>query len=208
MRKLLAVLLLAAAPSFAGASPDFPINAVTARELTTSAPVPAVVPAPPAQTADGPRETAVYRNFEIQGSATFIAATKSALDLLGGSTTFTVIAPYISVIEQADRSGMVAWTAKPVFEVGNATWKHSAQWYAGAIAHDGMHSLHYHTAKAALAQEPPAEAWTGTEAERECLRLQVKVLTEIKARQYMMDYVNSLIDDPGYHLIPYEDRDW
>lgn len=146
--------------------------------------------------------------LEIRGSAAFTVKTKEALTLLEGSTTFTTISPYIAVIEESTRSGMMAWTEKPVYHVGSATWNRGAAWYAGTIAHDGYHSLLYHKAKKAGKGKVPPEAWTGKKAEQDCLRVQAEVLIEIKADDYFVDYVKGLIQNPTYQNISYSSRSW
>ena len=156
----------------------------------------------------GTRPGVFFDNFEIRGDAVFAAKTKEALALLEGATTFSKISPYIAIIEEAEHSGMVAWTEKPTFQVGRNTWNRGAAWYAGTIAHDGCHSLLYHRAKALGSGAVPAETWTGRQAEQECLSVQAEVLTEIKADKYLVDYVNGLIADPTYQNIPYDKRNW
>ncbi|MDD5209001.1 MAG: hypothetical protein PHV36_06425 [Elusimicrobiales bacterium] len=153
-------------------------------------------------------QRAAVKRLEIRGGPVFTAKTKEALALLEGSTTFTTVSPYIAVIEESTRSGMVAWTAKPVYQVGSATWNHGAAWYAGTIAHDGCHSLLYHKARAAGNGKVPAEAWTGKTAEQDCLKVQSEVLLEIKADTRLITYVNSLIENPAYQNISYSSRNW
>lgn len=153
-------------------------------------------------------QATAFNNLEIRGSAAFTVKTKEALTLLEGSTTFTTISPYIAVIEESTRSGMMAWTEKPVYHVGSATWNRGAAWYAGTIAHDGYHSLLYHKAKKAGKGKVPPEAWTGKKAEQDCLRVQAEVLIEIKADGYFVDYVKGLIRDPTYQNISYSSRSW
>jgi hypothetical protein len=166
------------------------------------------VPQAPVAAATQGQYSQAYRGKELRGSADFISRTEAALDLLSGSTTFALVSPYIAVIEEADHSGMQAGAAKPAFQVGKATWSQPAAWYAGTISHDGRHSALYHAAKAAARGEPPADTWTGAAAEKDCLALQLKVLAQIKAPPYMLQYVRSLLTDPAYQQVPYDHRDW
>lgn len=156
----------------------------------------------------GAKPAVAFDNFEIRGGASFEVKTKEALILLRGSTTFATISPYIAVIEESARSGMAAWKKNPVFQVGSTTWNRGAAWYAGAIAHDGCHSLLYHKAGNAGKEKVPPEAWTGKKAEQDCLLLQAEVLIEIKADKYFVDYVKSLSRDPAYQNISYSSRSW
>lgn len=147
-------------------------------------------------------------NFEIQGAPVFNTRTREALALLEGSASFTRVAPYIEIIKEADHSGMRAYDERPMYEVGFRTWNYSAPWYAGTIAHDGYHSLLYHTAKGADTAEPPETSWTGADAERKCLRFQAQVLREIKADAALIKYVQDQTLNPTYQNIEYSKRDW
>lgn len=147
-------------------------------------------------------------NFEIRGAPAFKTRTLEALALLERSEAFTRAAPYIEIIKEADHSGMRAYDARPVYEVGFRTWNYSAPWYAGTIAHDGYHSLLYHVAKGTGAAEPPASAWTGAEAERKCLKFQARVLREIKADPALIKYVRDQTPHPTYQNTEYSKRDW
>lgn len=146
--------------------------------------------------------------FEIQGAPVFVDRTREALTLLEGSTTFTQVERYISVIKEAEHSGMRAYGDRPVYEVGFRTWNYSAPWYAGTIAHDGYHSLLYHEAKGADTAEPPATSWTGADAERKCLDFQARVLSEIKADPALIKYVRGQAVNPTYQDIEYNKRNW
>ena len=93
---------------------------------------------------------------------------------------------------------MRADAKRPTFVVGRATWKHSALWYAGTIAHDSYHSKLYHDAKASTGENPPADCWTGSEAEKKCLAFQLQVLQELKADENMIAYVCGCAWNPTY----------
>jgi hypothetical protein len=103
------------------------------------------------------------------------------------------------LIRQGKRSGMKAWVGEPTFVVGKRTWKHSALWYAGAIAHDAYHAKLYADAKKAnRGQEPEADSWTGTEAEKKCLAFQRQVLLELKADEKIIFYLDECGKNPTY----------
>ena len=80
------------------------------------------------------RQTEIVDGVEVRGSAVFRACTREALELLRLSALFGAAQDHIAVIRQGRRSGMKAWADKPTFTVGEATWRHSTIWYAGAIA--------------------------------------------------------------------------
>ena len=137
--------------------------------------------------------------IEIQGRRKFLIRTQEALSLLKQSSRFPLVACHIAIIRQGRRSGMKAWLEKPTFVVGTATWKHSALWYAGAIAHDAFHAKLYTDARRDLAnEEPDADAWTGAEAEKQCLGFQRRILMELNADHKTVDYIDQCAENPSY----------
>jgi len=140
----------------------------------------------------------VIYDFEVRGRAEFIRRTRGALDLLRLVPSFPDIQRYVAVIQQGGRSGMHAARQKPTFVVGKRTWSHSALWYAGAIAHDAHHSKLYHDGKGAAGVEPPADCWTGKEAERKCLAFQIEVLRALNADEPTVAYLEELRKNPTY----------
>lgn len=137
--------------------------------------------------------------IEIRGSREFIERTHESLNLLYPLPEFALIRDHLAVIRQARRSGMKAWLAKPTFAVGKATWKHSALWYAGAIAHDAYHTKLYRDAERALTAAPPAaDRWTGAAAERQCLEFQIEVLRQLGADDDTLGYLEICRENPTY----------
>ena len=112
---------------------------------------------------------------------------------------FGVIRANLAVIRQGKRSGMKAWSPKPMFIVGAATWKHSTLWYAGAIAHDAYHAKLYREAKSGGGGvEPAADSWTGPDAERQCLGFQKQVLAHLGADAQTIAYIERCEAAPTY----------
>lgn len=153
--------------------------------------------------------------LEISGGPEFSARTREALDLLEKSGRLAEVRRYVGVIEESRCSGMDVYASRPTFRVGRATWRSGGLWYAGSIAHDSRHSRLYREAKTALGgEEPPAEAWTGTEAERLCLAFQLEVLEALGAGEDALNYIRGLMKDPRYQRIgegladPCDARDW
>lgn len=137
--------------------------------------------------------------IEIRGGFEFLRRTQEALALLRPTSRFAEIQSNIGLIRQGKRSGMKAWAKQPTFVVGKRTWKHSALWYAGAIAHDAYHAKLYADAKKAIRyQEPDADSWTGTEAEKKCLAFQRQVLLELKADEKIISYLDECGKNPTY----------
>jgi hypothetical protein len=141
----------------------------------------------------------IVDGIEIKGSPAFLVCTKEALALLGRTPFFNVIPRYIAVIQQGKRSGMRADAERPTFVVGKRTWNHSALWYAGAIAHDCYHSKLYHDACAGAVNNPPADCWTGNDAEKKCLAFQIQALEALNADAETVAYLKKLEKNPTYH---------
>jgi hypothetical protein len=94
---------------------------------------------------------------------------------------------------------MKAWLREPTYVVGRRTWASSMIWYAGTLAHDAYHSKLYQQARKRVeGVMPPAAAWTGTEAERQCLAVQREVLQGLSADPHVIDYVADWEKDPSY----------
>lgn len=143
--------------------------------------------------------TAVFADIEIRGGREFLLHTQDSLRRLKLTPQFELIQNHIAVIRQGRRSGMKAWAVKPTFTVGKATWRHSALWYAGAIAHDAYHAKLYCDAKGGKRRkEPDSEAWTGVEAEKLCLAFQRQVLLELNADEKIIAYIDRCAQNPTY----------
>jgi hypothetical protein len=140
----------------------------------------------------------IVDGIEIKGSPAFVVCTKEALALLGRTPFFNVIPRYIAVIQEGKRSGMRADAERPTFVVGKPTWKHSALWYAGAIAHDCYHSKLYQEARAAAGVKPPADSWTGADAEKKCLKFQIEVMETLGAEEETVQYLKQVEKNPTY----------
>jgi hypothetical protein len=140
-----------------------------------------------------------FEGIEIRGKLEFLFRTQESLDRLRSTSQFELIRNYIRVIHQGRRSGMKAWGDKPTFTVGKATWRHSALWYAGAIAHDAYHAKLYSDAKGGTrGKEPDSDAWTGAEAEKQCLAFQRRVLLELNADEKIIAYIDRCAQNPHY----------
>lgn len=145
------------------------------------------------------RLTEIVDGVEVRGRAAFRVRTREALELLRLSPLFGTARDHIAVIRQGRQSGMKAWAVKPTFTVGKATWRHSVVWYAGAIAHDAYHAKLYFDAKGGKrGNEPDADAWTGVEAEKECLAFQRRVLVELNADEKIIAYIDRCALNPTY----------
>jgi hypothetical protein len=145
------------------------------------------------------RQTIFIHGIEVRGDLEFQRRTEVALTLLRPLHQFQIISKNLAIVRQGRRSGMKAWTKRPMFIVGKPTWSHSALWYAGAIAHDAYHSKLYDDAKMRGGEQTTdADAWTGAEAEKKCLAFQRQILAELNADETMLNYVDRCAENPGY----------
>jgi hypothetical protein len=154
------------------------------------------------------RTSEIVHGVEISGSDEFLSRTKEALDLLRPTPFFSEIQRTIALITQGKRSGMRAYAKRPAFVVGKRTWSHSALWYAGAIAHDSYHSKLYHDTRESSGEKPPADCWTGIEAEKKCLAFQIKVLEMLNADAETVAYLEELEKNPAYQGHNHGWRGW
>lgn len=137
--------------------------------------------------------------IEVTGQDRFRARTKAALELLKPRPCFAEVRESIAVIREGRRSAMWVRKAKPTFVVGAPTWRHSALWYAGAIAHDAYHAKLYRDAREKNnGNEPDAEEWTGSEAEKKCLAFQRDVLQQLGADPETLAYIERCARNPSY----------
>ncbi len=145
------------------------------------------------------RASQTFERINVRGGFEFLHRTREALTLLRPTSVFAEIQSNVGSIRQGRRSGMKAWAKEPTFVVGKRTWRHSALWYAGAIAHDAYHAKLYAEAKkASRGVEPHANCWTGTEAERQCLAFQRQVLLELRADSKIISYLDECRKNPTY----------
>lgn len=95
-----------------------------------------------------------------------------------------------------------------MYWVGRPTWESPLVWFASTIVHDGCHAMLYkqNRRRVFCFHYTPWWAWTGKEAERNCLQFQLAVLGEMDAPNYMQQYVASLWENPTYHR--HWVRDW
>ena len=144
------------------------------------------------------KKTEASHGIELYGTDDFIIRTREALRMLQAAPHFDIVREHLAVIRQGKRSGMKPWSAKPMFVVGAATWKHSPLWYAGAIAHDAYHAKLYQDAKKRGGADPDADAWTGADAELQCLGFQKQVLAYLGADGTTMAYLERCQKKPTY----------
>jgi hypothetical protein len=146
----------------------------------------------------GDRLGEIIEGIEVRGHCGFRARTREALALLQETPAFSLVRTHVRIIRQGTRSGMHPWGHEPTFVAGRATWRHSAVWYAGAIAHDAFHAKLYCAARTACGGEPDSGRWTGAEAEKECLAFQYAVLQALNCDPATLRYVARCAENPSY----------
>lgn len=194
-------------------TPQFDTNAEASPATQTVPPPQTTTPAPaPTPKPTLPAEPVFTTPIQINGNADCKKTTLDALKLLSQKAPahYSTIIKYMSIIEcAAQGSGMFAYENPPRYLVGDATRNAGAVWYAGTIAHDAGHSKLYHDYLIAhFGQSVPSDVWTGKSAEITCLTAQYDALSKIGGTQAQLDYINSLISDPQYQNIPYDQRWW
>ncbi len=131
----------------------------------------------------------------IEGNGRFVAQTKRALGLLKTKSNCiykNTILPHIKKIKLHKTSGMNVFAKVPAYEVGKQTAFSSLKWYASTIAHDAYHSKLYFDYKNKHGGRVPRYVFASPEAEKKCIKLQIKVAKKIGASVVDIKYLKSL----------------
>jgi hypothetical protein len=141
---------------------------------------------------------------EIKGSARFTNQIHQALLLLKARDieAYAVVTNYIGRIQEGEHSGMWAYQTPPTYEMGDSTAFYSVTWCAATIAHDSLHSKLYHDYLKTHAGPVPESVWTGTAAEQQCMKHQLRVMEHIGANQTEIDYAKKQAD--GHYVKDHE----
>jgi hypothetical protein len=131
--------------------------------------------------------------LEIVGSERFSNQIRQALLLLESQDldAYKIVAAYVGRIQQGERSGMWAYETPPTYEMSDTTAFYSVTWCAATIAHDSFHSKLYHDYRKAHSGPVPDTAWTGLEAEQQCMKHQLAVMKRIGATQWEIDHATK-----------------
>jgi|SRR5579859_1042211 len=127
---------------------------------------------------------------EIKGSAQFRNQVHEAVALLKARDpdAYVILTNFVGRIQEAKRSGMLAYNTPPTNEMSDATAFYSLTWCAATIAHDSFHSKLYHEYQKAHDSLVPDAAWTGRAAEQQCMKHQLAVMERIGATTWEIDY--------------------
>ena len=143
--------------------------------------------------------------IEIVGSARFRNQVHDALFLLKtrDADAYAIVTTYVNRIEEGKRSGMWAYKVPPTYEMSDTTAYYSLTWCASTIAHDSFHSKLYHDYQKSHVGPVPAEAWTGTAAEKQCMKHQLSVMEHVGATRPEIDWAKRQAD--GHYVKDKED---
>jgi hypothetical protein len=142
-------------------------------------------------------ETSLLQSqIEIVGSDRFSNQVHAALLLLKSKApdAYSIITNYIGRIQQGAHSGMWAYKSPPTYEMADPTTFYSLTWCAATIAHDSFHSKLYHDYQSAHHRPVPDATWTGTDAERQCMKHQLAVMEQIGAPQLEVKHAQNQAD--------------
>ena len=152
---------------------------------------------------------ALFDHIQLQGSRGFIVLTQIALACLRTADCSAEVWGLLAVLRKAKRSGVYAWEAVPVIDVGLRCWTSSTICYASGIAHEGFHIKLYREAKQRNGgREPDINTYGGVEGEKKCLEYELRVLEELKAEDFYLKYVRELMKSPTYQGDPFSRRDY
>ena len=151
----------------------------------------------------------LFEHIHLQGSRGFIALTRVALECLRTADSSAEVWGFFAVLRKAKRSGVHAHEDVPVIDVGLKIWTSPTIWYASGIAHEGFHITLYREAKQRNGgHEPEINSYGGVEGEKKCLEYQLRILEELKAEDYCLDYIRELMKSPTYQGDPFSSRDY
>lgn len=148
--------------------------------------------------------------IDVVGPQSLIDASSRSLALLRETDCWESDIVLLERIESNTYSGVDITGPEITFLVNPATWNYSDIWFAGAIAHDAHHAKLYTDAVKQYGVEGVEDKmWKGTEGETLALKFQIEVLKQLKAEQYIIDFLQQLIDaGPVYQDIPLDQRNW
>ena len=130
----------------------------------------------------------------IFGPDEFMEKTEEALFLIKEKSprSYELVTNYISIIQNAEKSGMRAYNNPPLFKVGSRSARSDLRWYASGIVHDAYHSKLYNDYRKKFNRKVPNEIWTGRNAENSCISVQELFLKDVGAPEYMMKHLQKM----------------
>ena len=154
---------------------------------------------------------------EVIGNDKFKKQVTAALKLLRKKApkVYKMVTTYVGRIEQGKHSGMWAYKEPPTYELADPTAFYSVTWCASTIAHDAYHSKLYHDHRKKHGRSVPKEVWTGVEAEKKCIAVQLQTMKEIGAPEHEVEHLGKQtgthydVDKDGdFDWEDYNKRDW
>lgn len=150
------------------------------------------------------------RSIIVQGDENCSNKTGEALALLESKAEpyFDRVLENVGMIQCVEQgSGMHADANLPIYHAGRETVNAGEAWYASTIVHDACHSGLYNDYLDSHEGAVPYEVWIGKKAELICLKEQYNVLKELNAENYVLEYVQNMMNY-AYWDIPQEERNW
>jgi hypothetical protein len=166
------------------------------------------------QNATVARPSSSSSEIEIVGSAKFVNHVEKALALLKNKSpdAYLIVENNVKRIQQGERSGMWAFSTPPTYEMSGKTAFASLTWCAATIAHDSYHSKLYHDYQKSHDGPVPDAVWTGSAAERQCMKHQLAVMEQIEAAKSEIGHALKQADGhfvkDGETWSDYEERDY
>lgn len=131
----------------------------------------------------------------VQGDSTCQNQTTASLKYLQNKAPsyYDMVEKYIGIITCVESgSGIDVFERPPRFRAGRATREAGVEWYAGSIVHDACHVLLFEDYKKSHPFTiPPAPIWSGEVAEKKCIEIQTKALTEAGAPDWVFESIKK-----------------
>jgi len=153
-------------------------------------------------------------DLEIMGSVPFSNQVHQAMALLKAqdAEAYAIVTNYVGRIREGEPSGMWAYSTPPTYQMSDTNAFYSVTWCAATIAHDSFHSKLYHDYHPKAGRGVPDAAWTGTEAERRCMKHQLGVMRRIGAPRGELEHARRQADGhyvkDGETWQDYRSRKW
>jgi hypothetical protein len=147
-----------------------------------------------------PSNSALGSDIEIVGSAKFTNQIVKALAILKRKApdAYGIITNNIKRLQQGEKSGMWAYKTPPTYEIADKTTFYSVTWCSATIAHDSFHSKLYHEYKLTHGTPVPDSIWTGTDAEKQCMKHQLAVMARIGSPDHEIAY--AVRESDGHYV--------
>lgn len=156
----------------------------------------------------------IHGRVTARGDKAFVRATMGALELLKARTpdVYSLLEKHIESVISGEPSGVfvrgLARYPATMVLVGPAYAKASVTEYAGALAHEAYHCELYRRAEQSAPGRPvPRHAYSGQDAESQCLKYQCDVLRRLGLDECLIGRYESGLQSKWWE-VPYDQRSW